>query len=235
MQVTDIKVRFMRKIQIREYEPAEAEVALTAFLEEGEEDHAAAIQELMSTAKDGVREGLLTTAAGKTAAKTTKAPAKADTKTEAPAKETEAAKEEKPKRARRTKAQMEADKKTAAEKAAAKKAAAESDVPSDDDIPGDDDAKGNISNDPENRVDPNDIPGDEDDDAALLAELTGEGPSHEDLNELIGNAVGGTGKKKVAGGTIKEILGAYKAARVRDVATGDIQVVMDEIQAKIDG
>lgn len=227
MQVTDIKVRFMRKIQVREYEPAEAEVSFSAFLEDGEEDHAAKADELMLEAKAAVRTGLFTKIekADATPAEKSAAKAKVD-KEVAPAKET------KPRRPRRTKAQIEADNKIAAEKAAAKKAAAESDVPGDDDIPGDD-AKGNISNDPENRVDPDDIPGD--DDAAILAELTGDGPTHEDLNELIGNAVGGTGKKKVAGGTIKEILGSYKAARVRDVAEKDIQAVMDEIQAKIDG
>ena len=234
MQVTDIKVRFMRRVQVREYEPAEAEVSISAQIME-DEDPASAILGLMTDAKDGVREGLLTNAAGKTESKTTKAPAK-ESKAEvaaSAAKETETkpAKEDKPKRGRRTKAQIEADNKAEEEKRAAAKTSA-SDVPGDDDIPGDD-AKGNISNNPENRVDPSEVPGEEDN--VSLDDLIGGGPTHEDLNELISNAVGGTGKKKVAGGAIKEILGGYKAARVRDVAEKDIQKVMDAIQAKIDG
>jgi hypothetical protein len=41
MQVYDIKVRFMRKIQVRDYEPTESEVTCSAQLEDGEDPKAA--------------------------------------------------------------------------------------------------------------------------------------------------------------------------------------------------
>jgi len=37
MQVYDIKVRFMRKIQVRDYEPTESELTISAQLEDGED------------------------------------------------------------------------------------------------------------------------------------------------------------------------------------------------------
>lgn len=50
MQVSDITVEFMRRVQLREYEPAEARVTLKASLVDGE-DHNDALMSLMADAK----------------------------------------------------------------------------------------------------------------------------------------------------------------------------------------
>jgi hypothetical protein len=55
MEVYEISARFMRRIQAKEYEPAEAEVTLKANLAEGE-DYAALATSLMGTAKTTVIE-----------------------------------------------------------------------------------------------------------------------------------------------------------------------------------
>jgi hypothetical protein len=54
MEVYEVSARFMRRIQAKEYEPAEAEVSLKAQLAEGE-DSKAAINTLMAQAKEGVK------------------------------------------------------------------------------------------------------------------------------------------------------------------------------------
>ena len=58
MQVTTIEARFMRRVQLRDYEPAEAEIKLTASLAEGE-DFENQHEELMQLAKNGVRTALI--------------------------------------------------------------------------------------------------------------------------------------------------------------------------------
>jgi hypothetical protein len=68
MEVYEISARFMRRIQAKEYEPAEAEVSLKATVTEGE-DYAAAASSLMSTAKATVIESGLKS--GKATAETT--------------------------------------------------------------------------------------------------------------------------------------------------------------------
>jgi hypothetical protein len=55
MEVYEISARFMRRIQAKEYEPAEAEVTLKANLAEGE-DYASLATSLMGTAKTTVIE-----------------------------------------------------------------------------------------------------------------------------------------------------------------------------------
>jgi len=66
MQIYDVSVRFSRKIQVVNFEPAEAEVSLKAQLTEGE-DYKAAITGLMADARAGVTAGLKSKAAGVTA------------------------------------------------------------------------------------------------------------------------------------------------------------------------
>ena len=65
MEVYEISARFMRRIQAKEYEPAEAEVTLKANLADGE-DYMAAATTLMTAAKSTVIESGLKS--GKTTA-----------------------------------------------------------------------------------------------------------------------------------------------------------------------
>ncbi len=74
MHVHSISVRYMRRAQIKDYEPVEAEVTLSATLAEGE-DHKATVNNLMIDAKTGVIESGLK-AGGKSTAET-----KTETKT----------------------------------------------------------------------------------------------------------------------------------------------------------
>lgn len=68
MEVYEISARFMRRIQAKEYEPAEAEVQFKANLAEGE-DYTALAAELMANAKSTVIESGLKS--GKATAETT--------------------------------------------------------------------------------------------------------------------------------------------------------------------
>jgi len=56
-KIYDIKVRFMRRVQVREYEPAEAEVTLSAQVAD-DEDYQNAANELMTEARIAVKAGL---------------------------------------------------------------------------------------------------------------------------------------------------------------------------------
>lgn len=56
--ITDVSVRYMRRVQMKEYEPAEAEVGFKAQLEEGE-NHILAANNLMQDAKIAVIETAL--------------------------------------------------------------------------------------------------------------------------------------------------------------------------------
>lgn len=81
MPVYEVAVRFMRRAQVKEYEPAEAEVSFKANLEEGE-DHLAVANGLMADAKSvAIESGLK---AGKATATSTEAAPAAATSTEAP-------------------------------------------------------------------------------------------------------------------------------------------------------
>lgn len=57
VEVYDIKVRYMRRIQVREYEPAEAEVTISAQIGE-DEDHNDVTTKLMGDAREAVKSGL---------------------------------------------------------------------------------------------------------------------------------------------------------------------------------
>jgi len=76
MNVTDITVRFMRRAQIREYEPIEAEVSLKAALAEGE-DYVQIANTLMADAKKAVHESGLKSSASTDKTTTTASPAPA--------------------------------------------------------------------------------------------------------------------------------------------------------------
>jgi hypothetical protein len=76
MNVTDVTVRFMRRAQIREYEPIEAEVSLKAALAEGE-DYVKIANTLMADAKKAVHESGLKSSASTDKATTATAPAPA--------------------------------------------------------------------------------------------------------------------------------------------------------------
>lgn len=84
MQVYDISVTFTRRVQVVNFEPAEATVSLKAQLKEGE-DHNGLVEKLIEDAKGGVRLALKgKSAAGQTTAVTTKTEA-VDAPDEAPA------------------------------------------------------------------------------------------------------------------------------------------------------
>lgn len=144
MQVTTIEARFMRRVQLRDYEPAEAEIKLTASLAEGE-DFDKQHEELISLAKEGVRAALIgrmTTGKDASAAEVEKGPEPVASGTAAAVAEIGGAK-----RGRKSKEEM-------ARIAAAMKA--EEDAKA---------GKQNISTNPEDRQDPanpvSEIPGDE--------------------------------------------------------------------------
>lgn len=71
-KVYEVNVRFMRRAQMKEYEPAEAEVTLKATVDDGE-DYKAVASDLMTTAKTTAIESGLKS--GKTAESATAAPA----------------------------------------------------------------------------------------------------------------------------------------------------------------
>jgi hypothetical protein len=156
-QVYDISVRFMRRVQIREYEPSEVEVILKAQLSE-DDDSATVGGELMAEAKETVRLGL-TAKGGKTEAKV-----EVEKKAE-PKKETAAEKKL---------AKKAATKKAADEKKAAKGRAISDDpenrvsdedaVPDDDEIPGDEPPA-------KKAKESNDVPDDDDDEALKPKDL----------------------------------------------------------------
>jgi len=56
-KIYDIKVRYMRRVQMREYEPTEAEVTLSAQVAD-DEDYQNATNELMTEARTAVKAGL---------------------------------------------------------------------------------------------------------------------------------------------------------------------------------
>lgn len=75
MPVYEVAVRFMRRAQVKEYEPAEAEVSFKANLEEGE-DHLAVANGLMADAKSvAIESGLKAGKATATSTSTEAAPA----------------------------------------------------------------------------------------------------------------------------------------------------------------
>lgn len=53
MQVYDISVRFMRRVQVKEYEPREVEIGIKALIAEGE-DHNVSLAKLINEAKSHV-------------------------------------------------------------------------------------------------------------------------------------------------------------------------------------
>jgi hypothetical protein len=84
MNVTDIKVRYTRKIQPAEYSPIEAEVSMTAQLAEGDNANEVATR-LISDAKAAVFTALGAKSTGTTTTKVEAAPASAAPKAEAEA------------------------------------------------------------------------------------------------------------------------------------------------------
>lgn len=167
MQVTNITARFMRKVQVKDFEPMESEVSMSAHLEEGE-DAMAAGEVLVMQAKTLVITALSAKVAGKNTASVTSDPAKAAAESPLPGDKKGPGRP--PGTGKNQKAQ-------AAQQAAANSG---SDIPGDDkptaasDIPGDE-QKPNISANPENRVDPNDaggdIPGDDKPAATTVGDL----------------------------------------------------------------
>lgn len=232
MKVTDISARWARKIPRERQDGymhgfSEVELRATAILDEGE-DGPAAYDALLSDLQAAVSEKLGIAAPAEPA----KAPAKkADTKADSkPAAKPKKAVASKPK----------ADKK--ADKEPAKTEAA--DVP-DDDPP-------QIRTNPEDRKNPadvDDIPDDDapatppaaasevddiPDDGAATSDVSG-GKTHDELQTFITLAVTGIkGKKKISGGAVKEILGAFGAARTKDVPEGKIQDAWAAIEAAIE-
>ena len=108
--VYDVSVRVMRRVQMKEYEPMEAEVSLKAQLAEGE-DYIEAVNKLLIDAKTAVIETAIKGSAGKVTKSVEPAAAPA-TAAAAPA---EAA----PRKGRPTKAEQEAKAAAEAAKAAA--------------------------------------------------------------------------------------------------------------------
>lgn len=67
MNVYDIKARFMKRVQVKEYEPVEAEVTMSAQLGEGEDAETSAAA-LMEQARAAVMDSIKSKSAGKTEA-----------------------------------------------------------------------------------------------------------------------------------------------------------------------
>ena len=218
--VYDVKIRFMRRLQIREYEPAESEITISAQLSD-DDDYKDVAQGLLLDARELVKSALTGKPVGKTETKVTKTKADKKAAKKAPVDEIPAdtnsaseipgddetvalspAEVKKALAAEKRKAAAEKRKLAAAEKkakaAAAKKAAAD-EIPSDDggdEIPGDD--------------------GDED------GELSAD-KLHEFINSMVTS-------RKVKPKQIKGILAGYDAARISDVPAENRQDVKDAIE-----
>ena len=85
VNVYDVKVRFMRRMQVREYEPAESEITFSAQLAE-DDDYKVVSEKLILDARELVKSALTGKPVGKTETKTTKTAAakKSNSVTEIP-------------------------------------------------------------------------------------------------------------------------------------------------------
>jgi len=194
VNVYDVKVRFMRRMQVREYEPAESEITFSAQLAE-DDDYKVVSEKLILDARELVKSALTGKPVGKTETKTTKTAAakKANSVTEIPEDDNSVSEipgedETAATSPAEIKKALAAEKrKVAAEKrkvvAANKKAAAE-------------EAKKKIA--------AEEIP-DDDDDTELSANAL-----HEFINSMVTS-------RKVKPKQIKAIIAEYGAARISDI------------------
>jgi hypothetical protein len=201
MNVTEITARFMRRIQIKDYEPAEAEISLKAHLEDGEDFVAAGTTLILQS-----REIALTGLRGKTAGETETAVTVTET-----AKAPTAAEQKK----------AEAAHKRAEKKAA--KEAAEAAKSTDSDIPGDD---GDTAKPATDKAD-SDVPGDDIPGETDTETDTDDAMTIEDLQSYITSQVSG---KKIVVKAVKEILAGVGASRTSEVKPEDIESVREAIE-----
>lgn len=210
VNVYDVKVRFMRRMQVREYEPAESEITLSAQLSEND-DYKSVTQKLILDARDLVKSGLMGKAAGKTETEVTKTktPAVDNSASEIPGDEIpddEIPSDDGPTPAELKKAAAAEKRKIAAEKrkvvAAAKKAKKEA----------------------EKQAANNDIPSDDNDD--IPSGDSDETISEGDLLEYINSMVT---SRKVKPKQIKAIISEYGAARISEIPKENRNDVKDAI------
>lgn len=203
VNVYDVKVRFMRRMQVREYEPVESEITISAQLTESD-DYKDISQDLLLNAKELVNSTLTGKPVGKTETKTTKtkvsAAKKSSSTTEIPEDNISAseipgddepavlssAEEKKVLAAEKRKVAAEKRKVIAAKKKAAadeiKKKAAADEIPGDEETPSDDDGGEELS---ANKL-------------------------HEYINSMVTS-------RKVKPKQIKAIIAEYGAVRISDI------------------
>lgn len=229
MQVTSIRVSFLREKQPAQFEKAQPAVEFAAVLDEGE-DHVSAARTLMTDATAIVYAGIGYKVPAKVAKalKTGEAPAEVvvEVKTEEVAEETPEAEateeapkatEEAPKKAR---GRPKGSKNTAVKKGskADKAAQAESEAAAatDDGLPPADDDEPQIRTNPEDRVDPENT-----DDGLPPEDDTGEEEfTAKSLHNLIHESIK---DKKLSVPDAKSILASFKVARAQDLT--DDQVI----------
>ncbi len=206
-QVYDVKVRFMRRMQIREYEPAESEVSISAQMGEDDDDLMTIGQELLSNARDLVKSALTGkttgTATGKTQIKVTKKAAVdeiPEDDNEIPGDDDEELSAEEYIKAAAAKKRKVAAEKRKAKKLAEKIAAevAEKKAAEEDEIPGGDDDE--------------EIPGDDDEE---------EGSSEVSVDDLAAFINKMVTSRKVKPKQIKAVLAKYNASRISEVPAED--------------
>lgn len=240
MQVTNIRVSFLREKQPVQYEKAVPAVEFTATLDDGE-DHAIIARQMMTDATAVVYAGIgyavpakvaKALADGNVPAEVT-VEAKTETATEKPA-ETVSEPIEEPAKAGKKRGRPVGSKNTApkagtkaAEKKAAEGLASTAAAQADDGLPPEDE-KPNISS-GEERVDPADdgIPGEE-------TSPTSNGEvdfSSKDLHDMIMTAIK---DKKLSGSQAKSVLARFRVARARDLTPEDVVKARDMVTQMIE-
>jgi hypothetical protein len=238
MQVTNVRVSFLREKQPAQYEKAAPAVEFSAVLEDGE-DHRAATRALMISAAEVVYNAIGYDVPDRVqkalAGGAIPAELSVDTKTAEPAAETVEAAEEAPETAEATpeadkpkkRGRPKGSKNTAPKKGtAAAKKAAEAEVPGEDDgVPGDEPSKDAIST-GDARVGPDDdatdhgAPGDDDvpgsEESGDPVDDSSDEFTPKDLHALIMSHVNAT-PRTLSVANAKQILAHFKVARAQDL------------------
>lgn len=232
MQVTNVRVSFLREKQPAQYEKAAPAVEFSAVLEDGE-NHGTAARALMISASEVVYNALgydvpakvrKALANGTVPAELSVTTETAEAAPEAPGatEETPETEADKPKTRGRPKGSKNTapKKETAAAKRKREAAEAEAAAKADDGVPGDDEATPNIST-GEDRVDPNDtdgVPGDDEDAGDQREERVPDDAEFtpKDLHTLIMSHVNAS-PRTLSVANAKQVLAHFKVARAQDL------------------
>lgn len=213
MQVTNVTARIMQRVQIRDYEPKEAEATISAILEDGD-DYEHALATLMHDASVAVTNGIK----GKPVAK----PAAAEEV------------EDKPKKATKTtKAKKSDDDDLPGDEDEKPSKPAKAEKKSDDDLPDEDEkpSKPAKAEKKAEKADDDDLPGDEGDAGDAGGD---EVWSATELQKYITNLING---KKITVAQVKEVMAEFKIGFTRETTDENrmqVKARIDEVVAGSD-